>query len=163
MLRSFSEARQQTVSAACNSEHAATEWALPVSCGSTSGQSAKPAMRVLVVEDDACVREHTLRLIRGLGHIVRHACDGTDALRVLSSDPRCDILFSDIVMPGMSGGQLALAARLMVPQIAIVFVTGYHSDPHAERLNREGTASVLSKPYRRVAVETALQRAIQNR
>ncbi|WP_376097201.1 response regulator [Roseomonas sp. CCTCC AB2023176] len=120
-------------------------------------------VRVLVVEDDASVRDHAVRLVRNLGYTVREAADGHEALRLLIEDPRCDILFSDVVMPGMSGGQLAQAAKLMLPRLAVVFVTGHHADPLVEQLRREGAAAVLPKPYRRQAVASALQRALERR
>ena len=113
--------------------------------------------RVLVVEDDAPVRAHAVRLIRQLGYAVRDAGSGAEALRLLAVDPHCDILFTDVVMPGMSGGELAEAARLLLPRLAIVFVTGHHADPCVERLRREERVIVLMKPYRREAVARALR------
>ena len=122
------------------------------------GEGHAPAeRRVLVVEDDAPVRAHAVRLIRQLGYAVRDAGSGAEALRMLAGDPRCDILFSDVVMPGMSGGELAEAARLILPRLAIVFVTGHHADPGVERLRREERVVVLMKPYRREAVAQALR------
>lgn len=124
---------------------------------------AAPGFRVLVVEDDDPVREHALRLVRSLGYQVREASGGEEALRLLARDPLCDILFTDVVMPGMSGGDLARAARLLVPGLAIVFMTGHHADPMVEEMRREGSAVVLTKPYRRHAAAAALREAMDCR
>ena len=125
--------------------------------------SRAACLRVLVVEDDGPVREHAARLLRALGHAVRAAEDGPEALRLLAADPRCDILFSDVVMPGMGGGELAEAARRRLPGLGVVFVTGHNEDPVVERMRREGSAVLLTKPYRRQAVAEALRAAAPRR
>jgi CheY-like chemotaxis protein len=118
-------------------------------------------LRVLVVEDDPPVREHAVRLVRGLGYTVRCASGGQEALRMLASDPNCDILFSDVMMPGLSGGELARTARLLLPRLAVVFVTGHHEDAAVESLQREGSVIVLAKPYRRQVVADALRHSLE--
>jgi CheY-like chemotaxis protein len=118
------------------------------------------AARILVVEDDPPVRAHAERLLRGLGYAVRAAGSGDEALRLLAEEPRCDLLFTDVVMPGMSGGRLAQAARLLVPELPVIFVTGHSADPLVEQLRREGAALLLQKPYRRQHVAQALDRAL---
>jgi len=136
---------------------------LPVDPVEADGRTGAPGLRVLVVEDDAPVREHALRLVRGLGYEVCEAGSGAEALRLLARDPRCDILFTDVVMPGMSGGELASAARLLIPGLAVVFMTGHHADPVVEAMRREGSAIVLTKPYRRQAAADALRLAVDCR
>ncbi|MFC0385110.1 response regulator [Muricoccus vinaceus] len=129
-----------------------------------AAQRARGAcLRVLVVEDDGPVREHAARLMRALGHAVREAGAGTEALQLLADDPGCDLLFSDVVMPDMGGGELAEAARRRLPGLGIVFVTGHHEDPVVERMRREGSAVVLTKPYRCGAVAEAVRMAVDGR
>lgn len=125
------------------------------------GATATGALQVIVVEDDEHVRSHTTRTVAALGYAVRAAADAAEALRLLSGDLRCDLLLTDVVMPGMSGGQLAEAARLLLPNLPVVFVTGNNADPIVERLRREGSAVVLAKPYRRAALAEALQSAFR--
>jgi len=118
------------------------------------------ALHVMVVEDDAAVRAHALRVVSGLGHQVQVA-DGADAaLAMLAAGGRCDLLMTDVVMPGMSGGRLALAARAMRPNLPVLFVTGHSDDPLVAQLRQEGAAVVLFKPYRRAALADAIRRAI---
>lgn len=116
---------------------------------------------VLVVDDDLAVRTHAVRLVLGLGYGVRPASSGPEALRLLTENPRCHALFTDVRMPGMSGGQLALAARQMVPDLPVIFATGFSDDPVVEQLRAAGLAVVLHKPYRRRAVADALRQALE--
>ena len=71
-------------------------------------------LSILFVEDDSAVRDVVMRVLseRGLG--VFTAGDGYDAIRVLN-DHHVDVLFTDIIMPGMDGGQLAKRAKLTRP------------------------------------------------
>ncbi len=120
-------------------------------------------LHVLVVEDNQPVRAHALRVVASLGHIVAAASDGREALALLAGDTRCDLLMTDVVMPGMSGGQLAHAARLLRPNLPVLFVTGHTEDPMVEQLRREGLAVVLLKPYRRAALRDAIGKAVGTR
>lgn len=122
---------------------------------------SRPELRVLVVEDDSHVRDYAVRLLNSLGYAVRSASTGQEALGMLASDPTCDILFSDVVMPGLSGGELTRTARLLLPRLAVVLVTGHHEDAVVESLQREGTVILLSKPYRRQIVADALRRCLE--
>jgi CheY-like chemotaxis protein len=133
--------------------------AWPMPAGARSGR--EPATRhVLVVEDDAPVRELTVRTVQALGYAVRAARGGPEALQMLSADLRCDLLLTDVVMPGMSGGQLARAARMLLPDLPVVFVTGHNADPLVEQLRRDGGAVLLAKPFRRRALAAALAQAL---
>jgi CheY-like chemotaxis protein len=123
-------------------------------------EEAGPAIRVLVVEDDGPVREHAVRVVRSFGYEVRAASGGAEALRLLAEDMRCDLLLTDVVMPGMSGGQLAQAVRMLIPDIPVVFVTGHNADAAVEQLRRDGGAVLLPKPYRRHALAAALDTAL---
>jgi CheY-like chemotaxis protein len=128
--------------------------------GRDTEEPAPLAPRILVVEDDDPVRDHAVRVVRSLGYEVRAARDAQDALRLLAEDLRCDPLFTDVVMPGMSGGQLAQAVRMLIPGLPVVFVTGHNSDAAVEQLRRDGGAILLPKPYRRQALAAALRSAL---
>lgn len=128
--------------------------------GPEAEEPGRLALRILVVEDDDPVRDHAVRVVRSLGYEVRAARDAQEALRLLAEDLRCDLLFTDVVMPGMSGGQLAQAVRMLIPSLPVVFVTGHNSDAAVEQLRREGGAILLPKPYRRQALAAALRTAL---
>jgi CheY-like chemotaxis protein len=126
-------------------------------------EAAGPSVRVLVVEDDGPVRDHAVRVVRSFGYEVRSAGGGAEALRLLAEDMRCDLLLTDVVMPGMSGGQLAQAVRMLIPDIPVVFVTGHNADAAVEQLRRDGGAILLPKPYRRHALAAAIESALGRR
>ena len=100
---------------------------------------------VLVVDDDAAVRETLVEMLRSLGYRVIEAPDGHAGLHLLESEPRPDVLIVDYVMPGMSGAEVALAARRGHPALPILFSTGY-ADTAALREDL-ADLPVLRKPF----------------
>lgn len=108
-----------------------------------AAMSRVPRLCVLVVDDDSLVLTSTSLLLEDLGHRVISAASGALALELLESEHQFDLVITDMVMPKMSGAQLAQAIRVMRPHLPIILATGY-----AERL--EGFASRLprlSKPF----------------
>jgi PAS domain S-box-containing protein len=116
-----------------------------VSAASPDGGSAElPAgLCVLLVEDNAQVREFAEDLLRDLGCDVIAAANGDEALERLERDA-VDLLFSDVVMPGMSGVELARLARQLRPTLPVLLATGYS----AEVVKSSPEFEVLPKPYR---------------
>jgi len=118
---------------------------------------------VLVAEDNDDVRAHTVDSLRLLGYRVLEAHDGPSALRLLERpDTRVDLLFSDVVMPGMSGWELVREVRERWPEIAVLFTSGYPRDHEA--VGSQGRfPALLPKPFTRSdlaqAVRTALDAA----
>jgi len=96
---------------------------------------------VLVVDDEALVREVGAELLIDLGFQVLEADSGEAALRILESRPDISLLFTDVRMPGMDGVELARRAALLNPRLKVIFVSGY-SAPHAAL-----SAPLLDKPY----------------
>jgi CheY-like chemotaxis protein len=80
---------------------------------------------VLVVEDEAIVRELIVDVLRDLGYRTLTAHDGPSGLEILLSDDRIDLLVTDIGLPGLNGRQIADAARLRRPSLKVLFMTGY--------------------------------------
>ncbi|CAN7177926.1 response regulator [Pseudoduganella sp. LjRoot289] len=118
---------------------------------------------VLVVEDDPGVRAVVLDMLGGLGYRVLSAENGEQALRVLERE-RVDLLFTDVVMPGtLRSPDLALAARGMQPDIAVLFTSGYPQSAivHGGRL--DPGLELLSKPYRRDELARKLRHVFNNR
>lgn len=111
--------------------------------GAASG-SASRRLGVLVVDDEPMVRKITVRILEARGHRVLHAGDGAGALEILErQDPRIDVLVTDVVMPGMPGPRLAEAARQRLPDLAVVYLTGYD----AGALEADASAVVIQKPF----------------
>jgi CheY-like chemotaxis protein len=106
---------------------------------------------ILLVEDDALVRQYAEQQLCGLGYRVVSASDGVAAMGVLTARNDIDLLFTDVVMPGgLNGRQLADAAWAVKPGLKVLFSSGYTENAivHHGRLDRG--AHLLSKPYGRL-------------
>jgi len=102
---------------------------------------------VLVVEDERRLRDVTVAGLRELGYTIIHAHDGASALLKIDQHPEIDCLFTDIVMPGISGRQLADEATRRRPDLKVLYTTAYTRESviHNETLARG--ANLLPKPY----------------
>ena len=80
---------------------------------------------VLVVEDDERVRALSVEALKELGYSVVEASGPSQALRMLDEGQRVNLLFTDVVMPDMSGRQLADRAREKRPKLKVLYTTGY--------------------------------------
>jgi CheY-like chemotaxis protein len=109
---------------------------------------------ILVVEDDTPVRDLVMRILSEKGLAVLTARDGYEALRILSERP-VDVLFADIVMAGIDGVQLARQAKLMRPEIRVLFATGYPQKATERKAMHVGI--FLYKPLRAVEVIKEVQ------
>jgi PAS domain S-box-containing protein len=100
---------------------------------------------VLLVEDDAGVRAVTAALLKELQFTVMEAETGDSALAVLQrSDLDIDLLFTDVVMPGINGFELGRRARESRPHLPVLYATGYAASFKASEQN----VDLLPKPYR---------------
>ena len=115
-------------------------------------------LAILLVDDDATAREPTEAMLRELGCVVAVAPSAAEALEILRSDARFDVLLLDYAMPEMNGARLADLVRQMRPMLPIVFITGYAEDELLERLHPLG-ARVLTKPFTLDALLAALGQA----
>lgn len=105
---------------------------------------------ILVVEDDDLVREHVVGQLTSLGYRVLEAPNGANALELINVNWDIDLLFTDVVMPGgMSGRDLADAARLVRPYLKVLFTSGYTQDAMVHNGRLDYGVELLSKPYRR--------------
>lgn len=107
---------------------------------------------ILLVEDDEAVRESTARVLAAQGFQLLVVQDGHEAMRLIAEN-HVDALFTDIVMYGFNGIQLAKAAREIRPNLKILFMTGYYSRVR----DAEGLGKVLFKPVRGAEIEAELR------
>jgi signal transduction histidine kinase/CheY-like chemotaxis protein len=105
------------------------------------------AETILVVEDDVNVRATSVETLRLLGYTVIEAEDGPSALRVIETDATIALLFTDVVMPGMSGRELTEAAQRLRPELRTLYTTGYtrNSIVHGGRL--DPGVDLIQKPF----------------
>ena len=113
------------------------------------GYEMQEEATVLVAEDNDDVRAYTVDTLRQLGYRVLEAHDGASAMRLLErTDVDVDLLFSDIVMPGMSGWELAKRALAHKPALRVLFTSGYPRDIDASGAVGRNIA-ILGKPFTR--------------
>lgn len=101
---------------------------------------------ILVVDDEASLREMTAEILMQSGYQVHTAANGREALELLKTRS-VDILFSDIIMPEMDGHELARQVRQQFPQIKIQLVSGYSQVGDAAHERDELYEKLLHKPF----------------
>jgi PAS domain S-box-containing protein len=103
---------------------------------------------VLVVEDDDEVRAYSVDSLRELGYRVIEAHDGPSALRLLERQPRVDLLFTDVVLPGgLTGAQVAAQARTLRPALRVLFTTGYARNAIVHQGRLDKGVQLIVKPF----------------
>lgn len=145
---------------------------LPAVEGSVEVPSRRPRLRprrsrdevVLLAEDDAEVRTAVAKMLQHEGFNVLHASSGSDALnRCRSHEGRLDLLLTDVVMPGMSGRELAIHVQTARPDIRIVYMSGYSED----MIGRHGILQVddnyLQKPFTSAALIEKIEQVLRRR
>ncbi len=115
----------------------------------TSTEPQRGSETVLVVDDRADVAELARAILRDYGYGTLLARHGREALEILDDHPEIDILFSDLIMPGMDGLSLAREARRRRPSLKVLLTTGY-AEASLERTGLPRPEfEILNKPYRR--------------
>jgi signal transduction histidine kinase len=106
-----------------------------------------PGEVVLVAEDEDQVRSTTVQTLTELGYGVREAASGIEALAVLANDPAVTLLFTDLVMPGLDGRQLAERALRQRPDLKILYTTGYAPEGGPHETLPDDHPAMLRKPF----------------
>ena len=127
---------------------------------STSSPTHEPRAEgcILVVEDNPEVGHFAEHALADLGFETRRASTAAEALALLESGETFDVMFSDIVMPGQSGIDLAREVQKRWPRLPVVLTTGY-SD--ALMVHRDLDFPILHKPYSIEALSTVLAKALK--
>jgi CheY-like chemotaxis protein len=117
--------------------------------------------RVLVVEDEPAVRELARRLLAEAGYDVVTAEDGAVALKTfMQRDGRFDLVLSDLIMPGLSGRELAQELRRDVPDVNVLYMSGYTAGLLGEQAFIAEGEELLEKPFTRVQLLRAVENAL---
>lgn len=103
--------------------------------------------KALIVDDQVDVLDMAAELFRALGYEVLAANSGAEALAILQRTPGIDVLFSDVVMPGMSGIELGNQARRMFPAMKIILASGYAASALKDQVGGADDFQIISKPY----------------
>jgi CheY-like chemotaxis protein len=136
--------------------------------GETAAPATGSAMRgsesILVVEDEAAVRDIAVTFLRSLGYAVIATADAVTGLEQLSQRADIDMLFSDVVLgTGMTGVELAHEARRRRPGLPVLLTSGYEHSALENRSNNGSEFVLLPKPYRREDLSAAVRRILDQR
>ena len=101
---------------------------------------------ILLVEDEPLVRSTARRLLERKGYRVLDAENGDSAVALASGAP-FDLLLTDVVMPGMSGPELARTILATRPGVRVVFMSGYTEDNLVNHASRAEAEAFLRKPF----------------
>jgi PAS domain S-box-containing protein len=116
---------------------------------------------VLVVEDDDAVRELAVATLADLGYAVLKARDAEAALAIVESGAPIDLLFTDVVMPGpLKSTELARKARDRLPNLAVLYTSGYTQNAIVHHGRLDEGVELLSKPYSREALARKLRHVL---
>ena len=117
---------------------------------------------VLLVEDDDIVRNLCVRVLEELGYRVLRASNGTEAIALSRKHgDRIDLLMTDVVMPGMNGGELATQLILHHPEMKILFTSGYTEDVIVHHGVLDDGVSFIGKPYSPTALAMKIREVLE--
>jgi len=114
-------------------------------------------LTILLVDDEELVRHGTAEMLIEMGHEVVQAGSGAQALRLLRAG-QYDALVSDYLMPGMTGMELAAEARLIVPELPVLLISGFGDVTDGDA----GDIPRLAKPFRQGELVAALSQVVEN-
>jgi DNA-binding NtrC family response regulator len=113
--------------------------------------------RVLVVDDEDGVRSVATRILQRSGYEVLTAGGGEEALALLGNEPDVDLLLTDVIMPRMSGKELATRLATAHPGVRVLYMSGY-----TDRLvGIDELDHLLEKPFRRETLIAAVERVLE--
>jgi len=131
-----------------------------------STSAAAPALPVgnetiMVVEDDALVRDFVTAQLQSLGYRTVNAANGPAALKLIEGGQAFDLLFTDVIMPGgMSGRDLADKVRARRPGTRVLYTSGYTDNAIVHQGRLDPGVLLLTKPYRKAQLADMIRRAL---
>jgi CheY-like chemotaxis protein len=112
---------------------------------------------ILLVEDNELVRHFARSVLADLGYRVLDAGDSRSALAILQDHPGIQLLFTDVVMPGSNGFELAKSAQALLPGLKVLFASGYAQDSMLRNGKLEPGVQLLAKPYTKMELATKVR------
>ncbi len=113
--------------------------------------------RILLVEDDDLVRQFAQSQLTALGYQVTSTVNSDEALTALQADQHFDLLFTDLIMPGINGRDLAIEARRLRPGLKVLFTSGF---PGKAVAPGDDLGLLLTKPYHRADLAQHVAQAL---
>jgi CheY-like chemotaxis protein len=116
---------------------------------------------ILVVEDDALVRDYVTAQLASLGYGTLAASSGIEALELVDRGAIFELLFTDVIMPGMNGRQLAEEVRKRRPAIRVLYTSGYTENAILHHGRLDPDVILLAKPYRKADLARMIRVALE--
>jgi signal transduction histidine kinase/CheY-like chemotaxis protein len=118
---------------------------------------------ILIVEDDALVREYVVTQIGSLGYHTLAASNAAEALAIIDGPERIDLLFTDVIIPGgMNGRQLAIEALTRRQALKILYTSGYTENAIVHHGRLDAGVLLLPKPYRSSDLARMIRTALES-
>ena len=133
---------------------------LPAAEERPSPGAERPAQviaRVLIVEDQPEVGQLVQRLIEPAGYQITVATDALTAVTQVAAGARPDLLITDVVMPAMTGPELAAALRTHQPDLPVLYMSGYTAASLGPQLNLDSNSMLIEKPFTRSSLLGAIR------
>jgi CheY-like chemotaxis protein len=118
---------------------------------------------ILVVEDDALTRQFVTSQLESLGYKIVSAAAGSVALALVDRGVIFDLLFTDVIMPGMNGRQLAEEVAKRRPSLRVLYTSGYAENALVHDGRIDPDISLLNKPYRKVDLAQRIRDALDRK
>jgi CheY-like chemotaxis protein len=143
---------------------------LPRSLGRNDAVAEKPAAdllergseTILIVEDDDLVRNYVVAQVQSLGYRTFAVARAEEALALIRDNDKIDLLFTDVIMPGvMNGPQLVERVLAVRPQLAVLYTSGYSEDAIVHHGRLDPGVLLLAKPYRKSDLARILRVALR--
>lgn len=117
---------------------------------------------ILVVEDETAVRSVVSRILRRWGYQVLEAASGAEALEICEEyDEKIHLLLTDVIMPGMSGREVAERVGELRPQIQVIYMSGYTAEVIDIRVVQRDGGAFLQKPFSSEVLLTKIREALR--
>ncbi|HET6480283.1 MAG TPA: response regulator [Actinoplanes sp.] len=126
---------------------------------SASGRQGVPSVigRVLIVEDQPEVAQLVQRLIEPAGYAITVATDALQAVTQVAAGVHPDLLITDVVMPTMTGPELASALRTHRPDLPVLYMSGYTAASLGPQLHLDDNSMLIEKPFTRSTLLAAIR------
>ena len=116
---------------------------------------------ILIVEDDVLVRKCVIAQVRSLGYRTLAAANASEALAIIDQGEEINLLFTDVMMPGLiSGRQLAIEALNRKPSLKVLYTSGYSESAMVQDGYLDAGVLLLAKPYRKIELAKMIRTAL---